>query len=645
MKPFAHICTAYIVFCGACLAADKSGETKSRPNVLILLTDDQRADTIAALGNPDILTPNLDEIVRRGCSMSNTYCLGANMGAVCRPSRNMVMSGRTYFRWANPADGSKPARNAPAIENTLPAAFNAAGYETYHHGKQGNTAELIHRQFNHTHYLQDFDDRWSMEAGKKVADDAIDFLQDRSDESPWLMYLAFAMPHDPRAASVESLRKYDADSLQLPVNRLAAHPFDNGAVVGRDEWTAIWPRTDQRLRWHYHDYYACITTIDHHIGRLFKHLKNTDQFENTIIVFTSDHGLAMGSHGLMGKQNVYEAGYKPPMLIAGPGVRRGKSDHLNYLLDLHPTLCDLAGIKVPEGLDGRSFAGTLRKANMEPARNSIMLSYTNTQRAVRDGNWKLIRYPQVNRTQLFDLASDPTEMNDLSKDSSQSNRIEQLLTKLGELQSEAGDTQPLDIANPTDGRFDAPETLLADEVAPPENVPGLQCTSMVGGVGSKPGKPFTVLCGPDEVITAIAIGTDREDASVVTAIRFDLLNKKLGDQSRRAIIAGDTESRFAPLADQMNESRQPIGLFGRADAVIHSLGIIQSNHRRKTQESSIDDRRVPAFGGVGGEYSFEIQISNNDSRRRSDRFRGFHGTTTTRNGQTVIESLGILYVD
>ena len=610
-----------------------------RPNVLILFTDDQRADTVAALGNPDIVTPNLDALARRGCSLSNTYCLGANMAAVCRPSRNMLLSGRTYFRWTDPTDGSRPANNAPRRDDTLPAVFNAAGYETYHHGKQGNTAERIHGQFDHTHYLADFDDRWSMEAGRKVVDDAIGFLNGRDDNSPWLMYLAFATPHDPRAASTDALSRYDAASLTLPDNRLPAHPFDNGSVIGRDEWTSLWPRGDDRLRGHYHDYYAVITTIDQHIGRLIERLGDDGQLENTIVVFTSDHGLSMGSQGLMGKQNVYEAGYKPPMIIAGPGVRRGSSDHLNYLLDLFPTLCDLTGVEKPSTLDGRSFAGVLRDPDASPIRDSIMLSYTDTQRAVRRGDWKMIRYPQIDRTQLFNLADDPGEIHDLSDDPAQADRIESLMEELQRLMAQAGDRQPLSVDDPASGEFIPPVATAAEQAsAIGEGV----FETTVAGSSDSDGTPFVVARRPGEMFVAVAVGTDRADDSVVDAIRFDLIDPSKGNRSRRSVIAGDMNARFAPLADEIKSHTQPTMITGRAGEVLHSLGFVLAAARNPIPGDPDAGRHVPAFGGTGGE-PFSIAIPDAAGSDASKRFVGFTGTTTERDGRTVIQSLGLLY--
>src|SRR5690606_23863173 len=147
---------------------------------------------------------------------------------------------------------------------------------------------------------------------------------------------------------------------------------------------------------------ACISSLDHHIGRILKQLEELGELDNTIICFTSDHGLAIGSHGLFGKQNLYEHSMRAPLVFCGPGVPQDKSSVPLYLFDIFPTLCDLAGVDVPQDLDGKSFAPVIRGKEVVP-RTTVFLSYMNSQRAIQAGDWKLIRYPQVAATQLFNL--------------------------------------------------------------------------------------------------------------------------------------------------------------------------------------------------------------------------------------------------
>jgi len=286
-------------FCGArALAAPRK-----RPNVVFLFTDDQRADTISALGNPHIRTPNLDALCRTGMVFRNAYCMGGNSAAVCLPSRNMLLSGRTFFRY-----GLK----APADASNFPDAMREAGYITYHHGKRGNTAQAIQARFDYNKYLDDNAERQSGEPGKQIVDDAIRFLREPRDK-PVFLYLAFGNPHDPRVAARRYLDLYDPARIPLPRNYLPAHPFDNGEMTVRDELLAPWPRTRAEIQRQLAEYWAVVTGLDENIGRLIAAMKESGTYDNTILLFSSDQGIALGSHGLMGKQNLYEDSMGVPL--------------------------------------------------------------------------------------------------------------------------------------------------------------------------------------------------------------------------------------------------------------------------------------------------------------------------------------------
>lgn len=434
-------------------ASARPGQAPSpneRPNVIFLLADDQRADTVGALGNRQIKTPNLDSLVRTGFVFDNAYCLGGNSPAVCLPSRNMLLSGRAYFRWQGP--------QAPASGPSFPAVLKAAGYETYHHGKRGNTALEIQKLFEHIKYLQDDQDRRSGEPGKAVVDDAIRFLRQRQGDRPFFLYLAFANPHDPRVAAPRYLELYQRDRTALPRNFLPLHPFDNGEMTVRDEQLAPWPRTEAEIRRHLHEYYAVISGLDHHLGRLLACLKDLGLSERTIILYSADQGLAVGSHGLMGKQSLYDHSMKTPLILSGPGIPHGRSQALVYLFDLLPTVCDLTGAAIPPGLDGKSLAPILR-GKTDKVRDSLFLAYRDVQRALRDERWKLIRYPAINKTQLFDLQNDPDELLDRAGDPEQDPRIERMLASLVEWQKHFGDAAPLTSASPRPAAFVPPSPL------------------------------------------------------------------------------------------------------------------------------------------------------------------------------------------
>jgi arylsulfatase A-like enzyme len=444
-----------------------------RPNVLFLHADDQRPDTIAALGNPAIITPTLDSLARRGTAFRNAYNFGGNSGAVCLPSRNMLLSGKSFFHYSrliNPqtnvvfqpsADDPEAAAKVrdrlaagfqwnimcPGDGPNFPVSMQAAGYQTYHHGKNGNVAKQIQARFEINKYLKnDEADRTCGEPGREIADEAITFLGSERDRSrPFFMYLAFGNPHDPRVAAEPYRKQYDPARIPLPKNYLPQHPFDNGELTIRDEAMLPWPRTEAAVRAELLDYYATITAFDHHLGRILDTLKKLGLEENTIVIFSSDQGLAMGSHGLLGKQNLYEHSTRSPLVFAGPGIPHRETQALVYLFDIYPTVCELVEAAVPQGIDGRSFA-TVVQGKKDVHRDVVFCAYQGVQRALRDERYKLLRYPQIHRTQLFDLQTDPDELHDLSAAPEQQERVAGMLRMMAEQQKIFGDWMPLTAA-------------------------------------------------------------------------------------------------------------------------------------------------------------------------------------------------------
>ena len=289
--------------------------------------------------------------------------------------------------------------------------------------------------------------------GASIVDEAIGFLKGRDREKPVFMYLAFSNPHDPRVAAQKYLDLYERDKIPLPKNYKPLHPFNNGEQFVRDELLAGLPRTEDEVRKHLHDYYAVISAMDHHIGRLLAATKELGMYDNTIFIYSADHGLAIGSHGLFGKQNLYEVGMKPPLIFAGPGIPQGETKALVYLLDIFPTVCDLVGAPVPSGLDGKSLKPVIG-GRASGVRDTLFLSYRDVQRAVRDNRYKLIRYPQVNVTQLFELQSDPDELTNLADKPEQVERIRSLTAEMQRWQKELGDTAPLVVENPKSPQWD-----------------------------------------------------------------------------------------------------------------------------------------------------------------------------------------------
>ena len=235
------------------------------------------------------------------------------------------------------------------------------------------------------------------------------------------------------------------------------HPFDNGEMTVRDEALAPWPRTPEDTRQQTADYYACITGLDHHVGRIFTELKASGQWTNTIIIFSGDNGLSMGEHGLFGKQNLYEfGGMHVPLVVAGPGISKGKSEALVYLMDLFPTFAEFAGAKTPDGVEGKGLVPILSGKETK-VRDLLYTGYRNGQRAIRDDRWKLIRYPLVDITQLFDLQADSRELNDLAGRPEHAAKVAQLTAALEKEMARYADQHPLKVANPKPASWSPPQ--------------------------------------------------------------------------------------------------------------------------------------------------------------------------------------------
>jgi arylsulfatase A-like enzyme len=274
---------------------------------------------------------------------------------------------------------------------------------------------------------------------KLFADSAIEFLRRQDGRRPFLCYVAFNAPHDPRQPPPPYKEAYQARPPPAPRNFLARHPFDNGELAVRDELLAPLPRTPKVVRQHLADYYGYITFLDDQIGRILAALRDSGQYSRTIIVFSSDNGLAIGSHGLFGKQNLYEHSVHLPLIMAGPGIPRGqRSPAFCYLLDVFPTLGERCGVSAPEGNEGLSLGPVLR-GETRHLRDSIFTAYRDLQRAVRDDRWKLIVYPRISKTQLFDLHRDPEETDDLAADPRHAGQVRRLTALLKDWQQKVGD--------------------------------------------------------------------------------------------------------------------------------------------------------------------------------------------------------------
>jgi arylsulfatase A-like enzyme len=421
-----------------------SGVAEKKPNFLFIIVDDQSPLDLKIYNPRSILdTPNIDRLAKHGMVLDGAHHMGAWVGGVCTPSRHMVMSGRTVWhvpdkpgRIMNP-HVTDPKRVPPDLEQySLPAVFNRAGYDTMRTCKNGNSYEAANKLFTVRHdgtRRGGTDEKGSHWHGEQV----MNYLMDREkskDTDPFLIYYGFSHPHDVRDGKPELLKKYGAVNHldpnilppanprqpPLPVNWLPKHPFDHGHTTVRDEVgvKGVWKKRDERtIRNEMGREFACSENIDVQIGRVLRKLEEMGELDHTYVIYTADHGMAIGRHGLQGKQNLYEHTWRIPFIVKGPGIEPGsRVDGNIYLLDILATLCDLAEIDTPKTSEGKSFKPVLM-GEEKKVRDTLYGVYCGGgrpgSRCVKKGNWKLtqneVTKTGVKHTQLFNLKENPHE--------------------------------------------------------------------------------------------------------------------------------------------------------------------------------------------------------------------------------------------
>ncbi|MEN9632805.1 MAG: hypothetical protein RL077_1209 [Verrucomicrobiota bacterium] len=453
-----------------------AGEAPRRANVVLIVADDLRPDALGFSGNAQIKTTHLDRLAQRGAVFSRATC----GYPICNVSRSEMFAGRILL-------GSEVNRNNQGglkfdPQWTLwPEHMKRSGWHTVYSGKWHVTGSPWLNGFVETAGLYSGGGGqpgvkatipktptgravtgytgWTFKTDKNeplpalgvgltpqtdgiVADRAIDAIR-RAGDKPLFMQINFIAPHDPLHWPAGQENAIDYRTLTLPANFREAPSFDTGNVAGRDERIVPAPRTAEEVKKERAIYFTLVENVDRQVGKIVQALEETGQLGHTIIIVTSDHGLALGSHGLMGKQNQYDHTINVPLLMAGPGIPTGQRFAAQcYLRDLYPTICELTGLMVPPSVQGLSLVPVLRGEKTE-VRDAIFGYFTETQRMIRmtDG-WKLIWYPKIEKLQLFDLANDPSEQRDLAAAPGQAERIERMKGRLGQWQREHNDPAP-----------------------------------------------------------------------------------------------------------------------------------------------------------------------------------------------------------
>ena len=443
----------------------RKADTMTRPNFLFMIADDHRHSAVGALGMEAVSTPTFDQMIADGACFTQAHIMGSTSGAVCMPSRGMLMTGCNLFATPDPLPDDVPL---------LPELLQRSGYTTFSTGKWHNRRGSYARAFDRSGkvFFGGMNDQYAMPVNDfdpsgaydpedtyiadgfsttVFTDEMIEFLRSREpDDNPFFAYIAFTSPHDPRTAPPPFDKMYDADDIELPANFKTEHPFDIGIRDIRDEVLADYPRTKSEIRQHIADYYGMISHMDADIGRILQTLEDKGLSENTIVIYTSDHGLGVGQHGLMGKQNLYDHSMRIPLIMRGPSIPAGyKCDALVYLLDLFPTLLERADVEVPAEQDGYSLNAVLGRLTHKH-RRSIFSAYQGVfgnplgrpyQRSIKNDRYKLILSVLDGREtwQLFDLREDPHELNNLINDKEYGRLILRLMKSLRERQARVKD--------------------------------------------------------------------------------------------------------------------------------------------------------------------------------------------------------------
>jgi choline-sulfatase len=436
-----------------------------KPNILFIFADDMTYEAIGALGLTEVETPNLDRLLASGTQFTHAYNSGGWNGAICVASRNMMMTGR-HLWFAQREEKNMSSRPL------WPQLMSEAGYTTFMTGKWHvkMNAEAV---FDHVgdvrpgmpnqvkagynRPLTGQKDPWDptdqsnggfWKGGRHwsevEADTAIRFLgMAKKDKKPFFMYLAFNAPHDPRQSPQEYLDRYRLDRIGVPGNFLEAYPHRQVMKAPhslRDEKLAPMPRTEHSVKTARKEYFALITHMDAQIGRVLKALEESGQKENTYIVFTADHGLACGRHGLLGKQNMYDHSVRVPYLLVGPGVEAGKKiTSPIYIQDTVPTTLEKAGARIPEHIQYQSYLPVLD--GKSKGRKAIYTAYLQSaQRALIMDGYKLILYPGGKIARLYHLAEDPLEKTDLLEKGTGKTKARELFAVLKKEAVKHGDT-------------------------------------------------------------------------------------------------------------------------------------------------------------------------------------------------------------
>ncbi|MEX2577717.1 MAG: sulfatase-like hydrolase/transferase [Verrucomicrobiales bacterium] len=420
---------------GLCLLSDRhalAGER--RPNILLILSDDHNYRALGVSGNEAIRTPHLDGLAREGVYFD--HCFTPN--PICTPSRAALYTGQDSWTNGVVFNGKAIREDSPL----LPRLLGDAGYETSFVGKWHNDGKPWTRGYTTggrswaggkfdqfamevTPFGGEPEDRETADRYSTTlfTDDAVAYL-DAEHEKPFCLVLAYTVAHDAFLAPPGYEGKYDPDEVPMPPNFMPQPPFEQFNPTIRDETVLPFPRTEADLREAIAEYYAMIEHMDEQIGRLLATLAEREIADNTLVIFSAVKGLSLGSHGIIGKQTMYEEGIRTALIVRHPTLppAAAVNSSLVSTTDILPTVCEAAGVPVPESVEGESLLGLYGGSpHSSEGRERLFFSYhdprrSTVTRSVRTPRYKLIHHLVTDERQLFDLSEDPFELANLIED-------------------------------------------------------------------------------------------------------------------------------------------------------------------------------------------------------------------------------------
>ncbi len=436
-------CSMVLLLAGA-LFNGVSGYAEERPNILFLFTDDQPQSCLGCMGNQHIQTPNLDQLAAEGVLFTEAFVTTA----ICCSNRTCILTGQ-YMRRHGIRDFRTPLTDA-AFAQSYPSLLKGAGYRTGYLGKfaVGTASPQVRAAFDLWYgFPQRIDFRQQVDGEARYLTDvmtekAVEFLRTTKSDQPFCLTVAFKEPHGPwNYFDPDVPNVYDNSEIP-PTTTFSREDYDVQPRFLRDSlngdnslrWLNDRPQYNQYLR----TFYRLITRADLAVGQILRELRRLDLHDNTVVIFSSDHGSLLGAHGLSGKWIMYEDSIRVPLIVYDPRHPRrpelGQCKEMVLSIDLAPTILDLADIEIPSSMQGRSLMPLIRGEanqwrsswyyehvyNTNPPRSPIVKT-----EGVRTKRWKYVRYPDVDPPyeQLFDLQVDPLERANLASLPTQSDRL------------------------------------------------------------------------------------------------------------------------------------------------------------------------------------------------------------------------------